>query len=50
MRSALVYQHASTERDRRIAQQMAAMVERERRVQTDDQGDDDDPEAVRRDV
>jgi hypothetical protein len=31
MRAALIYQHASTERDRRIAQEMAALVERERR-------------------
>ena len=44
MRAALVYQHASTERDRRIADEMAAMVERERHAGTDDQGDDDDPE------
>lgn len=44
MRAALVYQHASTERDRRIAQEMAAMVERERHARTEDQGDDDDPE------
>jgi hypothetical protein len=29
MRAALIYLHASTERDRRIAQEMAAMVERE---------------------
>jgi hypothetical protein len=30
-RAALIYEHASTERDRRIAQKMAALVERERR-------------------
>jgi hypothetical protein len=42
MRAALIYQHASTERDRRIAQEMAALIERERRV-----GDDpDDSEGV----
>jgi hypothetical protein len=31
MRAAPIYQHASTGRDRRIAQEMAALVERERR-------------------
>ncbi len=36
MRAALIYQHASTERDRRIAQEMAALVERERRPGGDD--------------
>jgi integrase len=41
MRAALIYQHASTERDRRIAQEMAAMVERERRTT---EGDDEAPE------
>ena len=30
MRAAIIYQHASTERDRRIADEMGAMVERER--------------------
>jgi len=42
MRAALIYQHASTERDRRIAQEMAAMVERERRTT---EGHDEAPEA-----
>jgi hypothetical protein len=36
MRAALIHQHASTERDRRIAQEMAALVERERRPGGDD--------------
>jgi integrase len=36
MRAALIYQHASTERDRRIAQEMAALVERERRPEGDE--------------
>ncbi len=44
MRAALVYQHASTERDRRIAQEMAVMIERERHAGAEDQSDDDDPE------
>jgi hypothetical protein len=35
-RAALIYQHASTERDRRIAQEMAALVERKRRPGGDD--------------
>ncbi|GAA1231678.1 hypothetical protein GCM10009608_79240 [Pseudonocardia alaniniphila] len=41
MRAALIYQHASTERDRRIAQEMAAMVERERLPTA---GEDEAPE------
>ncbi|WP_433299543.1 tyrosine-type recombinase/integrase [Pseudonocardia sp. CA-142604] len=35
IQAALIYQHASTERDRRIAQEMATMVERERRTTED---------------
>ncbi len=41
---ALAYQHASTERDRRIAQEMAAMLERERHASADYRGDHDDLE------
>jgi hypothetical protein len=35
-RAALIYQHATTERDRRIAQEMAALVECKRRPGGDD--------------
>ena len=38
MRAALIYQHATTERDRRIADQMAAMVDRERHPRSDEEG------------
>ncbi|MYW74193.1 tyrosine-type recombinase/integrase [Pseudonocardia sp. SID8383] len=41
MRAALIYQHATTDRDRRIAEQMAAMVERERHPQGDQNPDDE---------
>lgn len=36
MRTALIYQHVSTERDCRIAQEMAALVERACRPGRDD--------------
>jgi hypothetical protein len=32
MRAALIYQHASSDRDRRIAEQMSALVEAQRVV------------------
>ncbi|GAA4972226.1 site-specific integrase [Pseudonocardia tropica] len=56
MRAAIIYQHASTERDRRIADEMGAMVQRERQPrpaadQRDNRASEDGwvcPESVER--
>jgi hypothetical protein len=40
MRAALIYQHASDERDRAIADSLSAHVERSRPADEDEEGDD----------
>ncbi len=47
MRAALIYQHATTERDRQIADAMGAQVDgRTNDSEDDDQADDDDEDGA----